>query len=47
MEIDVVTWKEKESSKAKARTTRRASPRARDNGMVALERKRSQGRSEG
>ena len=36
MEIDVVTWKEKGSSRAKARTTRRASPRARDNGMVAL-----------
>ena len=35
MEIDVVTWKG-----TKARTTRRASPRAKDNGMVALVKER-------
>ena len=36
MQIDVVTWKDKGSSKAKARTTRKASPRVKGNGMVAL-----------
>ena len=36
MQIDVVTWKDKGSSRPKARTTRKASPRVKDNGMVAL-----------
>ena len=41
MEIDVVTCRqEKGSSKAKGRTTRRASPRAKDNGVVALVKER-------